>query len=630
MIITFVILLLTIVLFISGKVRSDLVALLALLALFLSGTLTMEQSLAGFSNPTVIMIAALFVVGEGLSRTGVTAWLGQQILQLARGSKLRLLVVLMAGTAVLSAFISNTGTVATLLPAVAAAAWRVGSVPSRFLIPLAFSANTGGLFTLTGTPPNIVVSDALISAGFEPFGYFEYAFIGLPLLIAAIAYMVFFGRRLLPSRNVEERPDDLAEAVGELAATFGLTEELYRLRVRYGSSLTGQTLAQAALGRDYGVTVLRIEARSISGDEPETVPDRAFPGPLHTLERLQEAHTSVPGAATVIKPQDVLLVKGSGKAVYQMMLDFNLGVLPVEDDGQGLSAALLSSEVGIAEVLLTPRSVYIGQPIKGSDIAAKFGVHVVSIRRGDRTLGSEADRLAFGDALLIRGTWRDIERVRNERRNFVVVGSPEAMSRQVIELTPEAVVAVVSLFGMIALMATGILPVVFAAMIAAVVMVLGGCLTMSQAYRAISWHSVILIAAMYPMSTALEVSGGAEFLASGLVNSLGQIGPLVLLGGIFILTTSFSQVVNNTATAVLVAPIALRAALELSLSPDPFMMTVAVSASTAFLTPIGTTTNLMVMSPGGYRFTDYLKVGLPLLIIFLLLTIAIVPIVWPF
>jgi di/tricarboxylate transporter len=630
MITTFFILALTIAFFVSGRIRSDLVALLALLALFLTGTLTVEQSLAGFSNSTVIMITALFVVGEGLSRTGVTTWLGQQILLLAKGSKLRLLVVLMAGTALLSAFISNTGTVATLLPAVSAAAWRVGSVPSRFLIPLAFAANTGGLLTLTGTPPNIVIADTLSGAGFAPFGYFEFAYIGLPLLIVAIVYMAVIGRRLLPSRNAEERPEDLAEAMGELAQTFGLTEELYRLRVRYGSPLIGMTLLQAALGRDYRVSVLRVQNQGNGDESGEAVTERVLTGPLNTLERLQDAHTSVPGARTVINAQDVLLVKGSGKAVYQLMLDFNLGVLPVEDDGQGLSNALLSAEVGIAEVLLTPRSVYIGQPVKGSDISAKFGVQVISIRRGDRTLGSETDRLAFGDALLVRGKWEDIERLRNERRNFVVVGSPEAMSRQVVELTRQSVVAVVTLLGMILLMVTGIVPVVIAALIAAVAMVLGGCLSMSQAYRSISWQSVVLIAAMYPISTALEVTGGAQFLADGLVNSLGQIGPLVLLAGVFVLTTAFSQVINNTATAVLVAPIVLRTALELGLSPYPLLMTVAISASTAFLTPIGTTTNLMVMSPGGYRFTDYLKVGLPLLVIFLLLTVALVPLFWPF
>ncbi len=624
---TFLILALTIVLFIWGRLRSDLVALLALIALFLTGILTAEQTLSGFSNSTVLMIASLFVVGEGLSRTGVTAWLGQQVLSLAGINTLRLLVVLMLGTALLSAFISNTGTVATLLPAVVAASWRVGSVPSLFVMPMAFAANTGGLLTLTGTPPNIVVADILSESGYEPFSYFEYALIGLPLLVAAVAYIAFYGRKLLPKNNAEDRPEELVEAVGELAETFSLSENLYRLRVRYGSPIIGQTLEGAALGHDYGVTVLNIDTGPLS-ERSLSQEKNGHPRPLQAL--LSDSHVDAPGPDTTINAQDVLLVKGSGKAVYQLMMDFNLGVLPADDDNEGLSEALLSAEVGMAEVLLTPRSTYIGRKISESDFGDKFRVQVISIRRGDQIVSRKEAKLQFGDALLVRGTWDDIETLRNERRNFVIVGSPEAMARQVVELTPEAVVAVLALLGMIAMMVTGIVPAVFAALIAAVVMVLGGCLTMTHAYRAISWHSVVLIAAMIPMSTALEVTGGAQFMANGLVNTLGSVGPLVLLSGVFLLTTAFSQVINNTATAVLVAPIVLRAAEEMNISPYPVLMAVAVSASTAFLTPIGTTTNLMVMSPGGYRFQDYFRVGLPLILIFLLLTLVLVPVIWPF
>lgn len=624
---TFVILAITIILFIWGRWRSDLVALVSLLALYLTGILSTEQALSGFSNSTVVMIAALFVVGEGLSRTGVTAWLGQQIIRLAAGSKGRLLIVLMLGTAFLSAFISNTGTVATLLPAVVAASWRLGGVPSKFLMPMAFAANTGGLLTLTGTPPNIVVADTLSGAGYEPFAYFEFAYIGLPLLIAAVAYTFLYGRRLLPRNSAEDRPEELTEAVGELADTFSLAENLYRLRVRFGSPLIGKTLAEAALGHDYGVTVLDIQSGTTLEDQITHNGD-GRPRPLQSI--LHETHHVVPGPKTAISAQDVLLVKGSGKAVYKMMVDFNLGVLPVDDDREGLSETLLSAETGIAEILLTPRSTYIGRKVTESDFSEKFGVQVISIRRGDRLVSRKDAQLQFGDALLVRGSWEAIETMRNERRNFVIVGSPESMSRQVIELTPQAVVAVFSLIGMVILMVTGIVPTVFAALIAAVVMVIGGCLTMTHAYRAISWQSVVLIAAMIPMSVALEVTGGAQFLANGLVNTIGAFGSLALLAGVFILTTSFSQVINNTATAVLVAPIVLTAAEEMGVSPYPLLMTVAVSASTAFLTPIGTTTNLMVMTPGGYRFQDYFRVGFPLIIIFLVLTLLLAPLIWPF
>ena len=351
---------------------------------------------------------------------------------------------------------------------------------------------------------------------------------------------------------------------------------------------------------------------------------------LDRLEKLQEREPTVPGPDTVIHKQDILLVKGSGEAVYRLMADFSLGVLPIEDDDEGLSEVLLSAEVGIAEVLLTPRSIYIGRTVVQSHFAEKFGVQVLSIRRGDQTLLQPLEKMAFGDALLVRGKWEDIERLQGERRNFVVVGSPEAMSRQVTELTTHSVIAILALVGMIALMVSGLVPAVVATLIAAVVMVLGGCLTMGQSYRAVSWHSVVLIGAMIPMSIALEVTGGAAFLADGLVNIFGEIGPLVLMAAVFVLTTAFSQVINNTATAVLVAPIVLRAALDLDVSPYPLLMTVAVSASTAFLTPIGTTTNLMVMTPGDYRFNDYVKVGFPLIAIFFVLSLLLIPLIWPF
>jgi di/tricarboxylate transporter len=381
------------------------------------------------------------------------------------------------------------------------------------------------------------------------------------------------------------------------------------------------------------VTVLAIDGGPNEGTS-SGAPAETLVRPIQSF--LQEPHHHhQPGPDTLIEAQDVLLVKGSGKAVYQLMVDFNLGVLPVEDGeegftGKGLSEALLSAETGVAEILLTPRSAYIGRKVVESDFGEKFRVQVISIRRGDKLVSRKETKLEFGDALLVRGSWEAIETLRNERRNFVVVGSPEAISRQVIELTPQAVIAILAMLGMIVIMVTGIVPAVFASLIAAVVMVLGGCLTMRHAYQAISWPSVVLIAAMIPMSIALEVTGGAQFLANGLVNTFGALGPMALLVGVFLLTTSFSQVINNTATAVLVAPIVLKAAGDMNISPYPFMMAVAVSASTAFMTPIGTTTNLMVMSPGGYNFKDYFRVGLPLILIFLILTVLVAPLFWPF
>ena len=626
---TFAVLGVTILLFIFSRWPADLVALCSLLALFIGGIISLDQALSGFASSTVIMIAALFVVGEGLSRTGVTAWLGQKMLSMAGSSKIRLLVVIMAGTALLSAFISNTGTVATLMPAVTSVAWRVGSVPAKFLMPLAFAANSGGLLTLTGTSPNIIVNDVLAAAGEQPFGYFEFALIGLPLLIAAIIYMVAIGRKLLPSRRTEERPLELTESMGELAEDYVLPGNIYQLRVRSGSELIGQTLEQSGLGRDYGVSVLSLR-RDDGHDSVQSGLDRSRLLVREGIERIQsDLSDEVPGPETIVKVNDILLVKAATDALQKVMLRFNVAVQPSYTEQEELTSNLISHEIGLAEVVIAPRSAYRRRTVAQGQFADKYGVQVLSLRRRDQTLNLKNRRLAVGDALLVRGTWEDIELLKSERRNFVVVGSPEEMVRQVVELSPQAIIAVFALVGMIILMVSGIVPVVIAALLAAVVMILGKCLSMPQAYRTISWNSVVLIAAMIPMSVALQVTGGADFIANGLIDSIGAIGPVALMAGIFITTTALSQVVSNSATTVLMAPIVLQVGLDMGLSVQPLLMIVAISASTAFLTPIGTTTNLMVTTPGDYRFQDFLRVGIPLVLLFLIISLILVPLIWP-
>jgi di/tricarboxylate transporter len=592
---TFVILGVTIVLFVWGRWSPDLVALLSLLALALSGVIGTNDVLAGFGNPTVIMIASLFVVGEGLSRTGVTGWGGQRLLEAARGSKVRLLVVVMAGTALLSGFISNTGTVATLLPAVVAAAWTVGSMPSKFLMPLAFAANTGGLLTLTGTPPNIVVAQTLEQSGLRPFTFFEFALIGGPLLITAVAYMTLVGRKILPSRSADQRPVDVATDLADLATAYSLGDNQFRLRVRSNSSLIGKTAMEAALGPNYGAPILRIEGREIAPD-------------------------------IVLQHDDILVVRAPSETIDRLMQEFGLGLEPPTDD----PGEFVSKEIGLAEVLPTPRSEYLGRPLAVGKISERFPVQVLAVRRrGKPIIDTKEMTLEFGDSLLVRGTWEAIGELQSERRNFVVVGTPEAMATKVAGLRPRAGVAVAALIGMVVLMVTGVVSTVIAALIAAVAVILGGCLSTHEAYRSISWSSVVLIAGMIPMGRALETTGGARLVAEGLVNTLGDLSPVALMAGVFLLTTGFSQVINNTATAVLVAPIVMQAAVDLGVSPHPLLMIVAVSASTAFLTPIGTTTNILVYAPGGYRFTDYVKVGLPLMLLFLAVSLVLVPVIWP-
>jgi len=591
---TFVILGVTIVLFVWGRWPPDLVAILSLLALVLFGVIDTRDALSGFGNPTVVMIAALFVVGEALSHTGVTGWGGKRLLEAARGSKIRLLVVIMAGTAILSAFISNTGTVATLLPAVVAAAWAVGSVPSKFLMPLAFAANTGGLLTLTGTPPNIVVAQTLEQSGLRPFSFFEFALIGGPLLIIAVAYMALVGRRILPSRTVDQRPVDVAAELADLVSAYSLGENQFRLRVRSNSSLIGKTVIEAALGPTYGAPVLRVEGH-------ENVPDDA------------------------LRHDDILVVRAPDEIIDRLMHELGLSLLPPANSPD----EFVSKEIGLVEVIPTPRSEYLGQPMGIGQIAERFPVQLLAVLRHGEPVVDRELTLEFGDSLLVRGTWDAIGELQNERRNFVVVGTPEAMATEMSGLRPRAGVAVAALAGMVVLMVTGVVSTVIAALIAAIAVVLGGCLSTREAYRSISWSSVVLIAAMIPMGLALETTGGARLVAQGLVNTLGDLSPIALMAGVFLLTTGFSQVINNTATAVLVAPIVMQTAVDLGVSPHPLLMIVAVSASTAFLTPIGTTTNILVYSPGGYRFTDYVKVGLPLMLLFLTVSLVLVPVIWP-
>jgi di/tricarboxylate transporter len=625
MTITFIILAVTVVLFVWGRWQPDLVAVGSLLALYLFDIVTLGEAFSGFGNSTVVLIAALFIVGEGLSRTGVTAYVGDKLIGGAHGNALRLLVLAMVATAVMSGFISNAGTVATLMPAVVVAAWGVRSVPSAFLIPVAFAANAGGLLTLTGTPPNIVVTDALGAAGFREFGYFEFALVGVPLLIVAIIYMATLGRRLLPHRRQGDAPPMLGREMDELAEVYSLHGELYQMRVRRSSPLVGSSLRESDVGHRFGVAVLQIEP---AADDSGRL-GSALPAPVRDrMEAIAAGAQALPDPDAVIAYNDVLVVSGTPPQIREFEVHMNLGVLPIDDAGKELGD-LLSQELGVAEVLLTPRSSYNGKVIAEGAIGRAFNVLVLGIRRGNRPLAS-TEPLQFGDALLVRGTWEAIGRIAEEKRNFVVVGQPEEIATQVADLNAKSWLSIGILVAMVALMVSGIVPVVVAALLAGGAMLLTGCLTKTQAYRAVSWSTVILIAAMIPMAVALENTGGAQRIADGLVDTIGGLGVVPMLAGVIIVTTAFSQVISNTASAVLMSPIVLGAAAGLGVDPHPLMMGLAVGASAAFLTPIGTAPNLLVMTPGSYRFTDYARVGLPLLGLFLVVSLVLIPVFWPF
>ena len=627
MLFTFAILAVTILLFVFSRLRADLVALLSMLALYLSGVLTTNQALAGFADSTTVMIAALFVVGEGLSRTGVTAWLGQHLMEQAGGSPMRLLVIAMAGTALLSSVLSNTGTVAVLLPAVMAAAWRLHMAPSRFLMPIAIAANLGGLLTLIGTAPNIVVTDMLATQGARAFGFFEFAWIGIPLVTAAILFMASFGFRLLRDRPSEEPPVDVMQFVSRLVEDYRLAELLHRVRVRPGSPLVGKTLRESALGHDFGVSVVLVQP----GDTPPGGNgDRLEGGRLRMqLEQIQRISRGMPGPETVLHANDILVLDGEPDAVQRAVEAFDLERLPLDADRKNLAHLLLSQDVGMAEVLVAPHCDDQNRTLARAQFAGRFGLQVLAMRRGDQLLSRTQDTLHVGDSLLVRGRWSNINALASAGRGYVVVGEPESLARQVVALSPRSLVALAILAGMILLMVTGIVSTVMAVLLAAMAMTLFGCLPVSAIYRSIQWQTVVLIAAMLPMSTALQATGGAQLIADALVATLGQQGPLPLMAGVFLLTAGFSQVMSNTATTVLVAPIAYKTALSLGVAPQPLLMMVAVGASAALLTPIASPTNALVYVPGGYTWGDYAQVGLPLLAIVMGIGLIGVPLMWP-
>lgn len=596
-------------LFTTDWVRIDVVALGVVVALMLTGLLTVQEALSGFSNPVVLIVAALFVVGGAVTNTGLASQLGRRILAVAGTSPARLTIVIMGVVALLSGFMSDTAVVAAFLPAIVILTTSAGISPSKLLLPLAFASLLGGALTLIGTPPNLIISDTLREAGLTPFSFFDYTPIGLVLLVSGILFMVLLGRHLLPDRKPQQ---DLqwVETPEELITRYRLPDDLYRLRVRQGSSLLNQTIAESALGQRFRISVLELLRPLQTRRLPQA-------GNLH--------HLSLEG--TRLAADDVLVVQGDGSDVSYAAAVLNLGLQPTETDAEH---SLITDEVGVAEVLLPPRSSLLGKTVVDVRFGALHALTVLSINRpgGGSKLDVKQTALRFGDALLVQGPWQNILELRRKRRDFVVMGEPEAMAGA--PARHKARTALLILAAMIILLVTNVVPTVVACLGAALAVVLAGCLTMDEAYQAVDWKSIVLIACMLPMSVALEKVGLVQLVADVMVDSLGQWGPLALLVGLFLLTSVFTQILSNTATTVLVAPIALTAAQQLGVQPYAFMMGVAVAASMAFASPVASPVNTLVMGAGNYRFGDYVRVGVPLLVVALLVSVLALPLLWPF
>lgn len=602
--VTSLILAATLILFASDRLRLDVVALLPLLALALCGVLSVPEALAGFSSPATLTIAGLFVVGAALSSTGATDWLGQRLERLAGTSEASVIAAVIAITALVSAFMSSTGTVAILLPVVGTLAQRRGIAPARLLMPLAFGAHLGSNLTSISTPPNVLVSDALREAGRDPFRFFSFTGPGAIVFVVGVAYMAWIGRRTLPGGGSD--PSRAAPlGASELASQYGLTDALRTLRVSASSALVGSSLGAANLRALYGVTVLGIERRR---------------GPS------REACRVLP--ATVLAAGDELRVLGDLGAIARMVSE--RGLTEIASPG----GFPLAADESLAEVVLPRRSKLVGRTLRASRFRDRHRASVLGVRRSDgTTLGDPLTLrdlvLRTGDTLLVKGRLKYLRAMRGEHADFVLVAEPDASAGAVVD--PRGALLAVSITAlMLVVMATGALPNVVAVLLACAALVLTGCLRPESIYPSVNWESVVLIAGMLPLATALESSGAIGSVVSSIEGHLAGASPRLILAVLVAATSAVGMLLSNTATAVLVAPLAMRIADATGIAPEPLLMGVAFACSAAFATPIASPVNVLVMGPAGYRFADYLRVGLPLQLLVLATTVLVVPLWWPF
>ncbi|MDB5597323.1 MAG: citrate transporter family protein [Hyphomicrobiales bacterium] len=597
-----------VILFVTNKVPVVVVAMATALALWATGVLTLPQSLAGLGDPAVVFIAALFVVSAGLEVTGVTAWAGQLLIRGAgEESRTRLLVLTMSLVAVLTALISISGAVAALLPVVVVIAVRLKRNSSQLLMPLVFAAHAGSMLALTGTPVNVLVSEAGDDAGAGGFGFFEFALVGVPLLAGSMAIIVLFGQRLLPQRNGATMPADFSRHAKTLVEQYGLAAGIYQLRVRANSPYVGALADSVDLSKYPGLQLVAI----------------------------QEGETAGPLRRTSVAEGDHFLLRGDAETAATFAAEKHLAFREDAAAGKG-EDTLFNRRSGLAEVVIPPRSGLIGQSVFQGMVTDSGDLIVLAVQRAGaeitaRNPGKDAGGIVLqaGDSMLLQGTWKALD-LHLDDPDVLVVSSPELVRRQAVPMGPGARQAVLILVAMVLLLATGIVPPAVAGLLAAGAMILSGIMTVEQSYRAIGWTTVLLVGAMMPLSTAMVETGAAQMLAERLVQTVGEAGPLALLAGLFVLTSIMGQLISNTATALIVIPIGVAAAASMGISPRPVLMSTAVAAAGAFLTPIATPTNLMVMGPGGYVFGDYWKLGLPLLIWFFVVSVFFVPLIWRF
>ena len=594
----------TIALFISGKLRMDVVALLVITAFVLSGALSLQEATLGFSDPNVILIAALFVIGEGLVRTGVALSVGEWLVRMAGSSETRMLVLLMVTVAGLGAFMSSTGVVAIFIPIVINVAAKINSSPGRLMMPLSFAGLISGMMTLVATPPNLVVNSELVREGFSGFGFFAVTPVGLVALLLGIGYM------LLVRFWLGNTPQDVSNmgqrTFRDLIRDYKLSGRARRLAVRPGSVLAGQTLDNLQLRERYGMNVVGLER----------------------WRKFRRVMVPVTGT-TEFCIHDVLLIDISAADIDLREFCSKHMLEPMILRGEYFSDR--AQDVGMAEVLIVPDSGLQNKTLRESAFRSRYCVSVIGIRRRGETLEGALQNLALelGDCLLVIGDWKKITQLQQQNRDVILLNLPAEVN-DVAPASSQAPHAIFCLALMVAMMLTREIPNPIAAIIACLLMGRFGCIDMESAWRAIHWPSIILIVGMMPFALALQKTGGIKLIVEGLMDLAGGHSPHIMLLSLFVLSAVIGLFISNTATAVLMAPVGVAAAHQMGLSPYPFTMIVALAASSAFMTPVSSPVNTLILGPGGYRFSDFVKIGVPFTLLIMVVSVVMVPLLFPF
>ena len=593
-------------LFITNRVRMDVVALLIIILFVLSGTLTLPQALAGFSDPNVILIAALFVVGDGLVRTGIAYQVGDALVKVAGSSETRLLVLLMVAVATLGAVMSSTGVVAIFIPVVLSVANRMGIPAGRLMMPLGFAGLISGMMTLVATPPNMVVNSELMRHDIQGFGFFGFTPMGVLILGLGVIYMLLMRNRLVREGDEGKGKQAGRSTMRDLIRDYRLAGRARRLAIRPDSPLIGQTLDELQLRARFGANVIGLER----------------------WRKFRRVMVTVSGV-TEFQAKDVLLIDMSDPEVDVREFCSEARLEPMILRGEYFSDQ--AREVGMAEVSLIPESRLLGKSIREVAFRSRYGLSVVGIRRnGEALTGKLVDEpLLMGDSLLVVGNWSLIRQLQTHHRDFLLLGLPA----EVDEMAParsQAIHALIALTVMIVLMVTDPVPNVIAALIACLLMGKFRCIDMESAYKSIHWPTLILIVGMLPFALALQETGGVDLIVGALISAVGEMGPRVMLASLFVLCAAIGLFISNTATAVLMAPIALGTAQQMGVSPYPFAMTIAIAASAAFMTPVSSPVNTLVLGPGNYKFMDFIRVGVPFTVLVMVVSVIAIPWFFPF